>query len=93
MSQNVSTFHKHRNHILQYYSKEPVIFPYPRQYHSTRSVLTNPDTDYTDSYQNNLSHPPSVHLKDSLNLLNQTLVLKYSTQLKMKTSSYLSKSS
>ena len=39
MSQDVSTFQTHRNHISPYYPKEPVIFPYLRQYRSTPSLL------------------------------------------------------
>ena len=57
MLQDGSSFHKYRNHNLSYYPKEPVLFPYLRQYRSTSSLLNNPDTD---SYQDNLSHPPSI---------------------------------
>ena len=52
MSKDGSTFPTHRNHILPYYPKEPVIFPYLRQYHSTLSPINNPDTD---SYQDTFS--------------------------------------
>ena len=45
MSQNGSTFQTHRNHFLPYYPKEPVIFPYLKQYHSAPSLINNPDTD------------------------------------------------
>ena len=31
--------------FLPYYPKEPLIFPYIRQYHSTPSLPNNPDTD------------------------------------------------
>ena len=48
MSQDGSTFQTHRNHILPYYPKEPVVFPYLKQYHSTPSLIYIPDTD---SYQ------------------------------------------
>ena len=57
MSQDASTFHTHRNLILPYYPKEPVLFTYLRQY---PSLLKNP---HTDSYQDNLSHPPSNHIE------------------------------
>ena len=52
MSQDGSTFQTHRNHVLPYYPKEPVIFPGLRQYHSTTSLINNPDTD---SYQDKTS--------------------------------------
>ena len=52
MSQDGSTFKTHRNHILPYYPKEPVIFLYLKQYHSTPSLTNNPDTD---SYQDTFS--------------------------------------
>ena len=45
MSQDSSTFQTHENHNLPYYAKEPVIFPYLKQYHSTPSLINNPDTD------------------------------------------------
>ena len=35
LSQDGSTFQTHRNHILPYYPKEPIIFPYIKHYHST----------------------------------------------------------
>ena len=52
LSQDGSTFQTHRNHILLYYPKEPVIFLYLRQNHSTPSLINNPDTD---SYQDTFS--------------------------------------
>ena len=55
MSQDGSTFHTHRNHILPYYPKELLIFPYLRQYHSTPSLVNNPDTE---SYQTALPQSP-----------------------------------
>ena len=45
-------FQTHRNHILPYYPKEPVIFPYLKQYHSTPSLINDTDTDY---YQDTFS--------------------------------------
>ena len=51
MSQDGSTFQTHRNHILPYYPKEPVIFPYFKQYHSTPSLIKNPDPGlYQDTF-------------------------------------------
>ena len=51
MSQDGSTFQTHRNHILPYYPKELVIFPYLKHYHSTPSLINNPDTDpYQDTF-------------------------------------------
>ena len=52
MFQDGSTFQTHRNNILPCYPKEPVIFPYFKQYHSTPSLINNPDTD---SYQDTFS--------------------------------------
>ena len=52
LSQDGSTFQTHRNHILPYYPKEPVIFPNLKQYHSTSSLIKIPDTDsYQDTFQ------------------------------------------
>ena len=45
LSQDGSTFQTHRNHILPYYPKEPIIFPYIKDYHSTPSLINNPDTE------------------------------------------------
>ena len=51
LSQDGSTFQTHRNHILPYYPKEPIIFPYIKQYHSTPSLINNPDTEpYQDTF-------------------------------------------
>ena len=63
MAQDVSTFHTHRNHILQYYPEEPIIFPYIRQFHSTPSLLINPDTDF---YQESHSNSPTPDDDNSL---------------------------
>ena len=50
-SQDGSTFQTHRNHILPYYPKEPIIFPYIKHYHSTPSLINNPDTEpYQDTF-------------------------------------------
>ena len=45
LSQDSSTFQTHRNHILPYYPKEPIIFPYIKHYHFTPSLINNPDTE------------------------------------------------
>ena len=51
MSQDGSTFQTHRNYIFPNYPKEPVIFLYLKQYHSTPSLINNPDTDpYQDTF-------------------------------------------
>ena len=51
MSQDGSTFQTHRNHIIPSYPKEPVVFPYLRQYHSTPSLINNPDSEpYQDTF-------------------------------------------
>ena len=60
MSQDGSSFQTHRNHILPYYPKELVIFPYLKQYHSTPSLINNPDTD---PYQDTFSHFFSVDIQ------------------------------
>ena len=40
MAQDGPTIHTHRNHYLGCYSKEAILFPYLRQYHSTPPLLT-----------------------------------------------------
>ena len=45
MAQIGSTFHTHRNHILPYYPKNLIVFPYLRQYQPTPSLLNNPEID------------------------------------------------
>ena len=51
LSQDGSTFQTHRNHILPYYPKEPIIFPYIKHYRSTPSLINNPDTEpYQDTF-------------------------------------------
>ena len=51
LSQDGSTFQTHRNHIIPYYPKEPIIFPYIKHYHSTPSLINNPDTEpYQDTF-------------------------------------------
>ena len=57
LSQDGSTFQTHRNHILPYYPKEPIIFPYIKHYHSTPSLINNPDTE---SYQDTFSRFSSL---------------------------------
>ena len=53
MAQDGFTIYTHRNHILPCYPTEPNIFPYLRQYHSTLSLLNNPDTySYQDIHPN-----------------------------------------
>ena len=42
MAQDGSSFYTHRKHSSTYYPKEPIIFPYIRQYHSTPSLWNNP---------------------------------------------------
>ena len=71
MSQHGSTFQTHRNHILPYYPIEPVIFIYLKQYHSTPSLINNPDTDtYQDTFSqfsspNTQSTPTETFTKDN----------------------------
>ena len=60
LSQDGSTFQTHRNHILPYYPKEPIIFPYIKHYHSTPSLINNPDTD---PYQDTFSQFSSLDLQ------------------------------
>ena len=62
LSQDGSTFQTHRNHILPYYPKELIIFPYIKHYHSTPSLINNPDTD---PYQDTFSQFSSLDLQDS----------------------------
>ena len=57
LSQEGSTFQTHRNHIIPYYPKEPIIFPYIKHYHSTPSLINNPDTE---SYQDTFSRFSSL---------------------------------
>ena len=64
LSQDGSTFQTHRNHILPYYPKEPIIFPYIKHYHSTPSLINNPDTDL---YQDTFSQFSSLHLQNHSN--------------------------
>ena len=64
LSQNGSTFQTHRNHILPYYPKEPIIFPYIKHYHSTPSLINNPDTD---PYQDTFSQFSSLDLQHNSN--------------------------
>ena len=64
LSQDGSTFQTHRNHILPYYPKEPIIFPYIKHYHSTPSLINNPDTD---SYQDTFSQFSSLDLQHIFN--------------------------
>ena len=63
-SQDGSTFQTHRNHILPYYPKEPIIFPYNKHYHSTPSLINNPDTDL---YQDTFSQFSSLDLQHNSN--------------------------
>ena len=62
LSQDGSTFQTHRNHILPYYPKEPIIFPYIKHYHSTPSLINNPDTD---PYQDTFSQFSSLDLQNN----------------------------
>ena len=64
LSQDGSTFQTHRNHILPYYPKEPIIFPYIKHYHSTPSLINNPDTD---PYQDTFSQFSSLDLQHHSN--------------------------
>ena len=51
LSQDGPTFQTLRNHILPYYPKEPIIFRYIKHYHSTPSLINNPDTEsYKDTF-------------------------------------------
>ena len=69
LSQDGSTFQTHRNHIIPYYPKEPIIFPYIKHYHSTPSLINNPDTE---SYQDTFSHFSSLEPPQTSNQ-SQTL--------------------
>ena len=64
LSQDGSTFQTHRNHILLYYPKEPTIFPYVKHYHSTPSLINNPDTE---PYQDTFSQFSSLDLQHNSN--------------------------
>ena len=64
LSQDGSTFQTHRNHFLPYYPKEPIIFPYIKHYHSTPSLINNPDTDH---YQDTFSQFSSLDLQHNSN--------------------------
>ena len=64
LSQDGSTFQTHRNHILPYYPKEPIIFPYIKHYHSTPSLINNPDTD---PHQDTFSQFSSLDLQHHSN--------------------------
>ena len=64
LSQDGSTFQTHGNHNLPYYPKEPIIFPYIKHYHSTPSLINNPDTD---SYQDTFSQFSSLDLQHNSN--------------------------
>ena len=68
MAQDGSTFRTHRNHKLPYYPKEPLIFSYIRQCHSTPSHINNPDTDSCEdkSYKSSEhNHDISLELSNS----------------------------
>ena len=64
LSQDGSTFQTHRNHTLPYYPKEPIIFPYIKHYHSTPSLINNPDTE---SYQDTFSRFSSLDSQQNSN--------------------------
>ena len=64
LSQDGSTFPTHRNHILPYYPREPIIFPYIKHYHSTPSLINNPDTE---PYQDTFSQFSSLYLPHNPN--------------------------
>ena len=57
MAQVASIFHTNRNNSLPYYPKEPPILPYPGQYHSTPSLLNNPDTESYQDIHSNFTPP------------------------------------
>ena len=64
LSQDISTFQTHRNHILPYYPKEPIIFPYIKHYLSTPSLINNLDTE---PYQNTFSQFSSLDSQQNSN--------------------------
>ena len=64
LSQDGSTFQTHRTHILPYYPKEPIFFPYIKHYHSTPSLINNPDTE---PYQDTFSQFSSLDLPHNPN--------------------------
>ena len=64
LSQDGSTFQIHRNHILPYYPKEHITSPYIKQYHSTPSLINNPDTE---PYQDTFSQFSSLDLPHNPN--------------------------
>ena len=75
LARNCFKFHTHGDHILPYHTKEPVVFPYIRNYRSTPSLLNNPDTD---CYQDNMSqsfhsNPDSSPEPFNLNTLIKTI--------------------
>ena len=75
MSQDGSTFQTHRNHISPYYPKEPVIFPYLRQYHFTPSLINNQDSE---PRQDIFSQSTPHDFETFLIFLNDKLLLKLS---------------
>ena len=66
-----------------YYPKEPVIFPYLRQYYSTPSLINNPDTDsHLDTFLqfsqvNNQSVPDTFQTQTSTKDVSQDSTPKY----------------
>ena len=64
LSQVGSTFQTHRNHFLPYYPKEAIIFPYIKHYHSSPSLINNPDTE---PYQDTFSQFSSLDLPHNPN--------------------------
>ena len=57
----------HRNHVLPYCREEPIIFPFLRQYHSTLSLLNNPDTDFYEDIPSNSPQHESETSFESFN--------------------------
>ena len=73
MAQDGSSFHTHRNQSLPNYLKEPIIFPYFRQNHSTLFLQNNRDLD--SSQDIHFIHL-NLNLTPLLKLLSHTLLLK-----------------
>ena len=82
LAQDDSTFHTHRNHIIPYYPKEPIILSHIQNYKNlSSSIINNPDLDsYQEEILDNsilnspqntseITIPPSIY--DTSELINQ----------------------
>ena len=58
LSQDGSTFHTHRNHLIPYYPKEPLIFPHIQKYYSPSDSLIA----HSPSHKRSFSIPDSPYI-------------------------------